>query len=202
MLFRSKMQQEMQRLSAWLGQATEEGREALNSLRGSTAETNDLADAFRQTLDECRIEGYPEALFEVVGKPVDMHPIVRDEIFHIGYEAIRNACHHSKGNILRAHLSYGKDLVLSISDNGQGIEPDTLKHGKDGHFGLRGMRERAVRINSELKITSAPNSGTRIELTVPGHIIFRGNVKPWRVFLTRVRELLAGFRSNHDSNST
>jgi signal transduction histidine kinase/ligand-binding sensor domain-containing protein len=191
-----KMQQEMTRLSAWLGQATEEGREALNSLRASTTETNDLAEAFRQALDECRIQGYPEAVFDVEGKATDMHPIVRDEIFRIGYEAIRNACQHSKGTMLRVHLSYAADLTLIVSDNGAGIASDTLAHGKDGHFGLRGMRERAQRIGGEIKMVSSPDSGTRIELKVPGQFIFRGKQRPWWSIFARRRNISGQTRSS------
>jgi signal transduction histidine kinase len=50
----SRMRQAMEKLSAWLGRATEEGRAALNSLRTSTTEVNDLADAFRRALEEAR----------------------------------------------------------------------------------------------------------------------------------------------------
>jgi len=45
----------LEQLAEWLGQANEEGRAALNSLRTSTTESNDLADAFRRALDECRV---------------------------------------------------------------------------------------------------------------------------------------------------
>jgi signal transduction histidine kinase len=88
----------LEQLSIWLGRATEEGRAALNSLRTSTTEANDLAEAFRRAIEECRIENSMEASFSVVGETREMHPIVRDEVYRIGYEAIRNACVHSQAN--------------------------------------------------------------------------------------------------------
>ena len=99
----SRMRGALEQLSIWLGRATEEGRAALNSLRTSTTETNDLAEAFRRAIGECRIENSMESSFSVVGDTREMHPIVRDEVYRIGYEAIRNACAHSQASQLHGH---------------------------------------------------------------------------------------------------
>ncbi len=107
------------------------------------------------------------------GQPMQIHPVVRDEIYRIGYEAIRNACMHSGGDRLTAALEYARDLTLRISDNGTGIDAGILARGKDDHFGVRGMKERAERIEAQLTIASAPGSGTTITLIVPGRVLFR-----------------------------
>jgi len=169
----ARMRRAMERLSAWLGRATQEGRAALNSLRTSTTETNDLAAAFRRAMEECRIHTSMETSLSVVGEPREMHPIVRDEVYRIAYEAIRNACMHSQASQLRVELTYEHDLALRISDNGVGVGPAIADGGKEGHYGLQGMRERAVRIAGKLTIVSAANSGTEIKLVVPGGIIYR-----------------------------
>ena len=101
-----------------------------------------------------------------------MHPVVRDEVYRIGYEAIRNACMHSGGSRVDVELRYGRDLVVRVADNGTGMDAAILKHGKDGHFGLPGMRERAARIGAKLTVVSAPAVGTEIALIVPGRTIF------------------------------
>src|SRR5262249_17510696 len=85
----------LQQLSTWLAQATEEGRAALLSLRASTTERNTLAGALRRAIDECIRASGNEISFFVTGNSKEMHPVVRDEIYRIGYEAIRNACAHS-----------------------------------------------------------------------------------------------------------
>jgi signal transduction histidine kinase/ligand-binding sensor domain-containing protein len=169
----SHMRQAMEKLSVWLGRATEEGRAALNSLRASTTEVNDLADALRRALEECRIHGSMEVSLQVSGQTQEMHPIVRDEVYRIGYEAIRNACVHSHATQLRVALSYAQDLSLRISDNGVGIDPDIVQRGKPGHFGLQTMRERAARIMGKFSVVSSGGSGTEITLSVPGGIIYR-----------------------------
>ena len=168
-----RMRQAMEKLSAWLGRATEEGRAALNSLRTSTTEGNDLADAFRRALEECRIHSSMEVSFQVAGQSQEIHPVVRDEVYRIGYEAIRNASVHSQATQLRVELSYAQDLSLRISDNGAGIDPDIMRRGKQGHFGLQSMRERAARIMGKFSIESSAASGSVINLTVPGGIIYR-----------------------------
>jgi signal transduction histidine kinase/ligand-binding sensor domain-containing protein len=168
-----RMRQAMEKLSAWLGRATEEGRAALNSLRTSTTEVNDLADAFRRALEECRTYSSMEVSLQVSGQIQEMHPIVRDEVYRIGYEAIRNACVHSQATELRVELSYAQDLNLRIYDNGLGIDPGVAHRGKLRHFGLQSMRERAVRIMGKFSIESSAGSGTVVTLTVPGGIIYR-----------------------------
>lgn len=169
-------------LSTWLVRATEEGRAALNSLRASTTETNDLMEALRRALVECREANGPETSFTVHGESIDVHPVVRDEIYRIGYEAIRNACTHSGADRVDVTLAYGHELTLRVSDNGTGIDAAIVEKGKDGHFGLRGMRERAERIDGALTLVSHPHSGTVVTLRVPGRIAFhiaRPTEKHW-----------------------
>jgi signal transduction histidine kinase len=169
---RDRLVQTLQQLSAWLGQAAAEGRAALQSLRASTIESNDLAGALRRALDECRNNSTADTPFSVLGRARDMHPAVRDEVYRIGYEGIRNACLHSGASRIDVGIEYGRNLTLRISDNGAGIDGAVIDKGKEGHFGLRGMRERAQRISATLTIASRPESGTAITLIVPGRIAF------------------------------
>ena len=181
----------MQQLSSWLGQATQEGRAALNSLRTSTVETNDLAASLRRATEECVLDSAMGVSFSVIGDKRDMHPIARDEIYWIGYESIRNACEHSSASELEITLTYAQDLTLRVSDNGKGMEPDVLTKGRDGHFGLRGMRERADHIRSKFTLDSSPNSGTVMTLFVPGNVIFR---KPSVIRFAPKRKIFFGKR--------
>jgi signal transduction histidine kinase/ligand-binding sensor domain-containing protein len=168
-----RMREALEQLSMWLARATTEGRVALNSLRSSTTETNDLAESFRRAIEECRLENSMETSFSVVGDTRDMHPIVRDEVYRVGYEAIRNACVHSQASKLRVTLTYADELSVDVSDDGVGMDPLVADRGKEGHFGLQGMRERAARIAGKLTVTSSPESGTQVKLVVPGKIIYR-----------------------------
>lgn len=176
-------------VSAWLGQAGEEGRATVNALRTSTTESNNLADAFQRAVEDCQRQGAIAASLTVTGIPREMHPVVRDELYRIGYEAIRNARTHSRGGRLDITLSYGDDLTLRVADDGVGMELAMAERGKEGHFGLRGMRERAGRIGATLTVTSAPGTGTAIVVTVPGRVIFR---KVSTGLGARIRSMLLG----------
>jgi signal transduction histidine kinase/ligand-binding sensor domain-containing protein len=176
----ARMRATLEQLSVWLGRATEEGRAALNSLRTSATERNDLAAAFQRAIEECRIGSSVEASFSVVGEVSEMHPVVRDEVYRIGYEATRNACVHAQATRLQVELTYAEDLVLRVCDNGIGIDPVIVTEGKEEHFGLRGMRERALRIMAKLTVKTSTLSGTEIKLVVPGSIIYRRTISRHR----------------------
>jgi nitrate/nitrite-specific signal transduction histidine kinase len=63
-------------------------------------------------------------------------------------------------------------LRILISDDGAGIDQQVLQTGKDGHWGLAGMRERAESIGARLKVLSRTNAGTEVELLIPSHVAF------------------------------
>ena len=169
----AKMRHALKQLSDWLARAIQEERAALNSLRTSSTETNDLAEGLRRATEECRMFSPMETSFSVEGDSKEMHPVVRDEIYRIGYEAIRNASAHSKASRLDVGLKYGQDLAISVGDNGVGIPESIINGDTDGHYGLQGMRERAARIGGKLRIVTSVDSGTEVSLVIPGRIAFR-----------------------------
>src|SRR5262249_44428763 len=97
------VQRALDRLSQWLDRAVQESRAALHSLRASTTQVNDLAEAFRRATTEDLKPPSMGISFSVVGDAQDIHPIVRDEIYRIGYEAIRNAVTPSTASHLVAN---------------------------------------------------------------------------------------------------
>jgi signal transduction histidine kinase len=183
-----RMRQAMEQLAEWLALAIHEGRAALHSLRASTTQRNDLADALHRATETNFVTRFMAVTFSVLGDARDMHPVVRDEVYRIGYEAIRNAYLHSSATQLAIELRYSQELTLRISDNGVGIDPAISDQGRDGHFGLQGMRERAARIGGELTIMASAH-GTDIKLIVPGGIIFQARTLLRRGLLGQLRAL-------------
>jgi signal transduction histidine kinase len=165
-----------QRLEAALERADEaitEGRNAVQGLRTSTVETNDLAHALR-TLGEGlsnEVSGDRSAAFTVTvdGATRDLHPIVRDEVYNITAEAIRNAFRHAHAERIDVDVRYdSRQLRVVVRDDGAGMDPAVLEAMRtEGHYGLRGMRERAGVIGGRLVVWSAPGEGTEVELRVP-----------------------------------
>jgi DNA-binding NarL/FixJ family response regulator len=92
-------------------------------------------------------------------------------MYRIGREAILNAFLHAKARRVEVELEYGDpDMRLLVKDDGGGIDPEVLRAGREGHFGLAGMRERAERIGGRLRLWSAPGEGTEVELLVRGSV--------------------------------
>jgi signal transduction histidine kinase len=74
-------------------------------------------------------------------------------------------------------LEYGHDLRLRVHDDGDGMNQEILRSGKAGHFGWRGVRERAQRIGGKLTLSSSKEKGTEVSLVVPGKVIFSISAK-------------------------
>jgi signal transduction histidine kinase len=168
-----RLREAMESISDWLAQATTEGRTALNALRLSTTQRNDLAESFQRAAQTTCVDSTMAFVVSAEGTARELHPIVRDEIYRIGCEAIRNAALHSKAKALEVTLSYAQNLTVLVRDNGRGIGTEMAASGRPGHFGLSGMAERAARIHSKLRVMSRPNAGTDVELIVPGNMAFR-----------------------------
>jgi signal transduction histidine kinase len=166
----------LDQLSGWLARASHEGRTALESLHATSAE--DLAEAIRSIIEDFRTNCDIEYSLSYNGPRLDMIPLVRDEVFWIGYEAIRNASRHSGARHINIDLVNDHALELRVSDDGHGIAEDILHHGKAAHFGLKGMRERAAKIGAALTISSSPHTGTAVTLIVPARLVFATSASP------------------------
>jgi signal transduction histidine kinase/ligand-binding sensor domain-containing protein len=147
--------------------AITEGREAVQGLRASPVESNDLAQAIT-TLGEQLAAGVGMSV-EVEGTPWNLHPIVRDEIYRIASEALRNAFRHAQAKQIEVEFRYDeRQLRLRVRDDGKGIDETFLTaEGRAGHFGLHGMRERAKLMGGKFTVWTAAESGTEIELIIP-----------------------------------
>jgi signal transduction histidine kinase len=166
-----RMRTALNKLSDWLEKASDEGRAALESLRISHTESNDLTASLDRALFECRLRRRIETELFVNGTPITLHPVLNDEIFRIASEAVRNACVHSTGEKLFIELDYRRNLTLKITDNGTGMDNRILNNGRPGHFGLVGMRERAARIGARFSIASDA-TGTVVSLSVPRRVVY------------------------------
>ena len=152
-------------------EAITEARNAIKAMRLSTVEKNDLAVAVRTLGEELAAVNQPSPTFEVAveGTPRSLHPILRDEVYRLVAEALRNAFCHAEARKIEVEIRYSeKDFRLQVRDNGRGIDPSILSgDGREGHYGLHGMHERAKIAGGKLNIWSELDSGTEIELSIP-----------------------------------
>jgi signal transduction histidine kinase/ligand-binding sensor domain-containing protein len=161
-----------------MSQVTDEGRNAVRGLRTSHSLSLDLEEAFariQQEFEPLSATG-AEIKFRVIteGQQRPLHPLLRDEVYRIGREALINAFRHARANQIDVTLTYNSNqLRLVVRDDGCGIDPKFLRSGREGHWGLSGMRERADRIGARLQVFSSASSGTELELSVPGRVAFQ-----------------------------
>jgi len=154
-------------------QAITEGRDAVQGLRSSTVVTNDLACAITTLGQELAGgETNPNATefhVQVEGTTRDLHPILRDEVYRIAGEAVRNAFTHAQARRIEVEIRYDeRQFRLRVRDDGKGIAPKLMNEdGPTGHYGLRGMRERAKLLGGKLAMWSELDSGTELELRIP-----------------------------------
>ena len=160
-----------------------EARDEVQGLRESTVQGNDLALAISALGEELAADpNSHRSAFRVAveGEPRDLHPILRDEIYKIAAEALRNAFRHGKARQVEVEIRYdNQQFRLRVRDDGKGIDPALLSgHGTEGHYGLHGMRERAKLAGGELAVWSEVDAGTELELRVPAGTAYPTSPRP------------------------
>jgi signal transduction histidine kinase len=161
------------RVMELMGQVIQEGRDAVGGLRSTTGNADDLETALSRVGEEFGNEQVQDCRVIVEGTAQELHPMIRDEAYRIGREAVANAFRHSRANKIEIELEYSsKHLRILVRDDGAGIDREVLDSGREGHWGLTGMRERAESIGARLKVWSRLNGGTEVELVIPSHVAF------------------------------
>ena len=159
-----------------------EARDEVQGLRDSTVQSNDLALAISTLGQELGTDSVnrPALAVAVEGEARNLHPILRDEIYKIAAEALRNAFRHSQARQIEVEIRYDNDQFrLRVRDDGKGVAPATLSsQGSEGHFGLPGMRERASLIGGKLVVWSEVDTGTEVELRLPAGTAYATAQRP------------------------
>jgi len=155
----------------------EEGRNAVRGLRSSNSPSDDLGQAFSRIPQDLGIEVQINFRVVVLGSARKLHPLIRDEVYHIGRELLLNAFRHSRASCIEVELEYAlRRFRLVVRDDGCGIDPQVLRAGREGHWGLPGMRERAEKIGARLRVWSRVADGTEVALSVANSIAFESGM--------------------------
>ena len=151
--------------------AIAEGRDTVQALRASADPFDDLAQSISVLGSELAGDDTQSTTVgvNVEGRPQSLRPIVRDDVYRIASEAVRNAMRHAEARGGQVDIHYGeRQLRVRIRDDGKGIATQILDdRGAAGHWGLPGMRERAGLIGGTLEVRSRLGTGTEIDLSVP-----------------------------------
>ena len=163
--------QELERVLLLMNRVSDEGRAAVGGLR--TESGDDLEQAFCLVRQEYAARNGADFQVTVEGGVRTIHPLIRDEVYRIAREALVNAFRHARAKRIEVELEYSpRQLRVLIRDDGCGVDSNILHAGRDGHWGLPGMRERARRIGGLLTLSSRAASGTEVELRLPASIAF------------------------------
>lgn len=146
----------------------EEGRERVRGLRSEGLNERDLAQALAKVGADLNCSQGVQFTVSTEGICPSLNPLVQDELYFIGREAITNAFRHAEASAIDIEISANqKSMRLLCRDDGRGIDPTILRGGKTGHWGLLGMRERAAKIGAQLDCWSIPDQGTEVVLSLP-----------------------------------
>jgi len=164
----SPVKNQLDRILEIMRQGIAEGRDAILDLRSSGSQSSDLVGALSRIQDELEVQPDIDFRVTVTGRQKQLAREIQHEVYRICREALVNAFGHSGAKRIELELEYSdSELYVRIRDNGRGIDPKVLEKGRDGHWGLAGMRERATRIGGLLKLSSSPAAGTEVQLSIP-----------------------------------
>ena len=166
-----------------------EGRDRVTQLRDTSENIRDLAAAYAGVARDYGAHGGPAFRLIVSGEPRLLYPLVADELYQIGHEAIANAFLHAQAKQVVVEVAYQVDaLRLSFCDDGHGIEASVREAGgRSGHWGLRGMRERAEKLGARFEVMSSDVDGTEITIIVRANRVYARKLGALRRALLRLR---------------
>ena len=150
-----------------------EARDRVQNLRIPSEARSDLWSALKSAGEELALGRTVEFRVVIEGSPRKLRSEIVEEVYCVGREALRNAFHHAQASAIELLIVYGtRDLHVVVHDDGCGIDSDILdERSQAGHWGLKGMRERAQEIGAHLDIRSRSGSGTEVDLLVPSAFI-------------------------------
>jgi signal transduction histidine kinase len=167
-----------------------EGRNRVKSLRSEHLTDVELVGSLENAGGDLKLDDKIEFRVKREGVDARLHTHVADEVFYIAREALTNAFRHAEASEVAVKLTYGRRYFsLSCIEDGRGLDP--CHEEKPGHWGLKGMTERARKLGRRLCFRSEPGGGTQILFSIPSYRAYE-NYSRLRFFLG------AHHRSEHE----
>jgi len=149
------------------------GRRALNDLRTVPLSAADLVKSFSQLANDLTRDAGTKIDVIVEGRERPLKALAGNDVLQVGRQAITNALQHANARNIHVLLSYSdQHFRVRVQDNGSGINEEILSLGRQGHYGLAGMKERADRLGGSISIRSRVGEGTEVDLSVPAHFVY------------------------------
>lgn len=154
-----------------------QSRDRVRDLRSTDGDRSPLADEIAEHAFNLERDGSAPIELRSLGIPHALNPDVQHEVLAIACEALTNAAKHSQASKICCELTYSNSgIVLVCEDDGIGIDPETIRAGgRDDHWGLLGMQERARQIGGSLRLFARAPAGCRVELRVRARVAYHGS---------------------------
>ena len=144
-----------------------EARRSIWELRSQSAEIEDLASRLSKMTAQMGGGMNPRIAVQIRGTFRPLPARTEDELLRIAQEALTNAIKHAEASAINVELAFDPKLLrMTIADDGRGFSPTGQTVGVNGHFGLKGIAERAAAIDAKLNLDTAPGAGTRLSVEV------------------------------------
>ncbi|MGI6659605.1 MAG: histidine kinase [Dethiobacteraceae bacterium] len=164
-----KVKEELHDLKAMVKESLQEVRKIIFNLRPMVLDDLGLIPTLRRFISE--LQKHTKLTIELVvlgGDNQRLPNTLEVAVFRIIQEALNNICKHAQAQRCLVKLEMlPKRLHILVSDDGCGFDPDLSANAKTESFGLLGMRERVELLKGEMEITSAPGSGSEIQIMIP-----------------------------------
>ena len=151
-----------------VSQSQAEARRIIWDLRDTAEATKSLSSALARTLDANHLCQSVTTTFRVEGTELSLAPDCVHHLVCIGQEAVTNAIRHAEPSRVQVQLKYESDaLCLTIHDDGRGFQTPDESTSRQGHFGIRVMEERTLKLGGTFHLNTAIGAGTEIMVRVP-----------------------------------
>lgn len=160
----TQVQTTLDELDTGLRECINDVRELLVHFRTRT-NTEDIGAALQETLQKFQHQTGLPARLQITGDGLPLPADVQVQVLHVLQEALSNVRKHASASHVQLTVVKGDEWRFSVRDNGVGFDP---QHSRgESHVGMKIMQERADRIGARVKITSTPDQGTTVQLTLP-----------------------------------
>jgi len=160
-----RVRQAMRKALTLAQENLQEARRSVLDLRAAPLEGRTLAEALANLTNELSADEGPDIELETVGGARPLPPRIEVGLYRIAQEALANVIRHSEASKAAVRLvTTPEKIELTVEDDGKGFEPSMIP---DGHYGLRGISERARLLSGRMNLETSVGVGTRIVIVVP-----------------------------------
>jgi signal transduction histidine kinase/ligand-binding sensor domain-containing protein len=175
---RDQMRSAYEEVDRVMGQA----RSLVFDLR-QPVDAQDIGSTIRLFAEEVGALSDAQVEVEIRGSYMELKPAAYNEVLKVVKECIWNAFRHARPQHIHVEIkSSSRAFEVRVTDDGVGIEPAVLEAGgREGHWGLPGIRERAAKLKAKLVIRNRDTGGTEVllRLKAADAYLSRGSFLPW-----------------------